>query len=371
MNLDMARRDNTDEVVPRAISAVTDRDEALFRRLLAGFHWPSFPLSYEGSFAFYSHRAGYFPMKFYDGRLLIVFCPRDGGYSLLRPLGQWHPSPVAALTRHLFEASQRPVNLVKLTHQQFLDLSSIPGFGPVEETQNLADLGDDRYPQLIIPVQKLLRSVEDLPAISAGDCSAFSYLRRILRIFERQYGDSFALYPFHERHLLDVEHIIFKWKTDFFSRYRRGFFETAGDDRATLSLPDNDEFLVRPYQCLLHRFCTKIDMRDNHGFVAYLRGEPVGFLFLSRTSPNCAALYANLSLTTYRGLPYYLLYRGIKQLATDQIDYVNLGGQETNSLRRFYSRFNPFPLEGKETRCYDLRYDGRSAYMQPLSSVKT
>jgi len=358
------------ELVKQSISAMTDLDEPLLHRFLSTSHWPLFPFSYEGSFAFYSHRAGYFPMKFYDGHLLAVFYLRDGAYSVLRPLGQWNPATVGKLAQYLFGLSQRRVSFLKLTYHQFIDLSSIPGFAPMRETRNLMDIGDDRYPQLVISVQKLLRSIQDTPAIKAGAFPEFSYLRRILRVFERRYSESFVLYRFDERHLMDIEHLIAKWKADFLSRYRRDHFETLGDDRANLIFPDDGEFLVRPYRSLLHGFCKTNNMRNNFGFVAYLQDEPVGFVFLSRTAANCVSLYANLALTAYRGLSYYLLYTAIKELSAYPIEYVNLGGQETNSLRRYYLRFNPFPLEEKETRSYDLQFDLGMEGMEALPSAQ-
>lgn len=343
-------------LVRQLISTMTEMDESLFKTLLASSHRVSSPLSFEGSFAFYNHRAGYFPMKFYNGHLLAPFYSRNGSFSILRPLGKWSLATVVALANYLFALSRQPVTFLRLSYNQFTDLSSVAGFGPLGETSDLQTSEDNRYPQLVIPVGKLLQSVEDMPAISAGSFPESSYFRRILRVFEKQYKASFMLHRLDETHLAQVEYIIDKWRADFRSRYQRDRFQTPGDDRANLTLRDNDEFLVRPYKCLLYRFSKKVDMQSDFGFVAYVGSDPAGFLFLSRTSTNCAALYANLALTKYRGLPYYMLYKVLKEMARYHIDYVNLGGQETNTLRRFYLRFNPLSLEEKEKRCYDGQY---------------
>lgn len=50
-----------------------------------------------------------------------------------------------------------------------------------------------------------------------------------------------------------------------------------------------------------------------------------------------------------------MLYKVLQEMAA-YIDYVNLGGQETNTLRRFYLRFDPLSLEEKEKKCYDGQY---------------
>lgn len=338
------------------ISTLTERDESLFQTLLVSSHRASFSLSYEESFAFYSHRAGYFPMKFYNGHLLAPFYSRSGRFSILRPLGKWSAATVIGLADHLFALSGQPVTFLRLTYDQFTDLSSVPGFSPKGETDDLEDIEDNRYPQLVIPIAKLLQSVEDLPAICAGSFPESSYLRRILRAFEKRYQDSFTLHRLDETHLPQVELLIEKWSADFRSRYQRDRFETPDDDRANIVFPNNDEFLSRPYRCLLHRFSKKVDMRSNFAFVAYMADKPAGFLFLSRTSSHCAALYANLALTQYRGLSYYALYRVLKEMVAHDVHYLNLGGQETNTLRRFYLRFNPIPAEEKEKRCYDGHY---------------
>jgi len=343
-------------IIREFISTMTEMDEALFKTLLTTSHQVPSSLSYEESFTFYSHRAGYFPMKFYNDHLLAPFYSRNGRFSILRPLGKWTPATVVALANYLFELSRQPVTFQRLSYDQFTDLSSVAGFSPIGETNDLKDIEDNRYPQLVIPIGKLLQSVEDLPAISAGSFPESSYLRRILRAFEKRYKDSFMLHRLDETHLAQVEYIIDKWSADFRSRYQRDRFDTPGDDRANLVIPYNDEFLARPYQCLLHKFCKKVDMRSDFGFVAYMNNEPAGFLFFSRTSTNCAALYANLALTKYRGLSYYALHRALKQMIAHNIHYINLGGQETNTLRRFYLRFNPLRLEEKEKRCYDGQY---------------
>ena len=340
--------------VKRAISPITPRDEPLFASLIVDSHWSSFPLSYEGSFAFYRHRAGYAAMKFYDGRLLATFYSRNGKYFVLRPLGSWNAATMVALAKHLFAHSSRPVTFLKLYYDQFAELSSVPGFAPIQRSNNLQDIEDDAYAPLVVPVEGLVQAVEHLAGVAMGSFPKLAYLRRALRAFEKQYGGSVALRSLGANNARDAEYVVRSWAKDFRRRYQRKQFALPDDDRSGLTFSESDDFLIRPYQCLLES-CIK-NTPDNFGSVAYIADQPVGFLFLSRTSEKCAALYANLALTKYRGLAYYLLFEAVKELAVRDIPYLNLGGQETNTLRRFYLRFNPFALEESRYRCYEAQY---------------
>ena len=338
------------------ISTITAFDEGLFKGLLSSTHWVEFPFSYEGSFAFYSHRAGYFPLKYYDGYILIPFFYRNDKYSILRPIGKWNVKTVINLAEYLNSISKQQVPLLKLTYYQYKDLQKFKEFHPLSVSKNLQDIEDDRYNQLVISIDKLLLGTEDKKGIIKGYYPHYKYLRRAIRLFENEYKATFRIEKLAESHLTQVLEIINKWKQNFKQRYDRDNFESKDDDRTKITLPNDDEYLIRPYKCILHRFSKNNDYRYYFGYVAFIENSPVGFIFLGRTSRDCVGLYANLALLNYPHLSYYLIYRIAKYLKKLEINYINLGGQETNMLRRFFLRFNPFELYEDERRSYDGEY---------------
>lgn len=333
-------------------SILTDSDESTVQRFLAQDR-ELYPYSYEASFSFYCHRLGFQPMKFLKDEMLVPFQFKDGRYVVVRPLGAWRPFVIEALARRWFRSSGVPVHFSKLSFKQFKDLSGIGGFASVKPALSLSDLSDDNYPQLIVSVEDLVRSVEDSSEVSAGMHPATSFLRRAIRTTKKRFSKLLRIELLDDPKKPAVESILDCWKEDFHSRYQRDTYCSPDDDRRNLEFPENDDFLTIPYLCLLNR---QTDMIQNFGFVSYLGEQPVGFLFLAKTSEECAALYANLAITSYRWLSYYLLYETMKKMSQYKVRYINLGGQETNSLKYFYTKFNPFPLTHEEVRCYDLQY---------------
>jgi hypothetical protein len=139
----------------------------------------------------------------------------------------------------------------------------------------------------------------------------------------------------------DVVKLIGAWN-DLYDRRHTGASSTLANLKG-----DNSAYSV-----FAERFAKRIDCKTYFSRLIYVADAAVGFSFAGRISPRAAALYSSVSLTSYRGVSEYLLMDLLDELASADIEFLNMGGSETRGLFEFKSKFAISQLR----QCIDTEY---------------
>lgn len=276
------------------------------------------------------HRLG---LKYYDHKNLasIGYFQRYTGSSHFHLIpGEAKTEKVVELAELLFQISNSPVYIKKISQCQHKELLRMPYFKVVDQTNGWyaeAPLEDDTFPEQILEVEVTLAELQKSRKESQ---LKDKYVRA-----RRRYGEIVQVEPYdadnREQRRIALEIV-------------NNFFQIQREKENHLSQPED--------------YYNLITIKPQHttywSSLLYVENAPAGFYFAEKNG-DFAHLYANIAL--HDPFPYlseFLMVQVLQELQQQGIAVVNLGGSETIGLHQFKQKFRPVREEQK----YWVVYEG-------------
>ena len=343
-----------DELLKRDpfVSPVDEGDKALFQQHFVpevanlpigegyGYSWAYITQMIHG------HVYGYpLGLKYYskNKKLLIPigFFPRPASnratwhFHLVRPMGNWQGNQIMELCSFLWEISQTPVYIKKLTHEEASYLLGHPGFVSAEKYpwDVEAILEDDTKDEVIINVNHTVSHIEE-----PGD----NELKRKYRRFRRRN-------PSLEWKHYDASDT--RLRSDAESVVRR-FMEYPQIKNIGIST-------FVDYINMISSLPPGMNGEDFFSALLYIGGQPIGFYLAERLgNSQTAGVYANIALREeYPFSSEYLLLELLRDIQRAGITAVNMGGSENEGLHEFKLKFQRSC--GKVNKMYWVAFTGK------------
>jgi hypothetical protein len=319
--------------LPEGWTQVTVADEGLYESFFAQ---NTDMFSYENNWAFISQETRNGAIKYHRNGLLLTGVVRHEQSKfrfIFPPLGILGGSEaqLCSILHDLANNSDKRIVFRKLPQHLSDALVRTHKFTsvPANAFTHTRDLPEDIYPQVILNVRDTSRC----------ESAHFVKIRNHLRHFSQHRPKTVDLTA---DRIKDVVTLIEAWTEEYKRRGRYLF----GDVSKPLAVDSS------AYSIFAHRFADRIDGYNYFSKIVYVDNRAVAFTLAGRTSPRSAALYGSISLTAYRGAAEHLIMQLIEDLATKDVDSLNMGGSETKGLFDFKNKFCT-----KELRyCYDAEY---------------
>lgn len=285
------------------------------------------PFGYANSWSYICQAARNNGHKFFNGSCLITIAAEEvvntkyPRFILINPLGQSAVKKSLDLADILKNISGTPVIIKKVTETQkkYFLISQRCKILPKSKSKKLVDQYDDIYPQVVVNLKAFM------DRFTSKEFSDFR--RNITRFSQRNYSIKTTKPELFE----DFINIVLKWKQSFIARYK--------EHKEFTKIPKNDDYYINPYYPIFLYYSKSIDNKNTISSLFYIDTIPVGFSFLSRVSPICMAMYANICDTEYEGLAEFMLYHNFTKAFLHGYQFVNLGGTESKYLYGFYKKF--------------------------------
>jgi hypothetical protein len=311
-----------------AISPITPDDYPLFQQFFSKephTYGNSWTYIMQGMYGIGPNKLGY---KYYDGTNLSAVCvypkvedPKVLVFYWIRPMGPSILDAINKISHEILTKHKTPSYAKKLFNNQYDQLKQF-GFKDVSEFpwHSFYPAEDDTFPEQIYDVSKMLRSAEE----SDKD----TQINRSLRYYHSiKKNLHITCAPIHE-HVEDTKSLI------------DTFFELNDTTRAYPNISDPLD-----YYSMLH-VDTKPQMIEN---ILYLNNKPVGFYVIEKQSNTHASQYATISMRNISNhIVDYMMFDVFYMLENQKIQYLNLGGSETQTLHLFKLKYQPV----KELKMY-------------------
>lgn len=233
---------------------------------------------------------------------------------IVRPLGYLPEDFLTTLSKLISTTNANPFVFVKKAgpdmRSQFADLARINKVrvlgASVYPWDRNAPHDDDTFPELVIPLSEMFRALAKMGR-------PLHRLRSQLRRFELL------------RLTADMSTVA-----------------DLGIDRVLEMLRDHfesDHSYVESYVNMV-RILSHVMSQDTwRHFVPTLGGEPVGLFAYDRLDPRSAGVYASLASKHFPGLGETMMLQLFNLMSHEGIEYVNLGGSETEGLNNYKRKF--------------------------------
>jgi hypothetical protein len=290
--------------------------ESYFARSMESF-------SYENNWGFVAQETRVGAIRYEDEGLLItaVVKASDSPFMfILPPCGNTSDfgRRIVDIASELARGSAKRIVLRKLSEELSTQALETGAFKVLHSSafEHPRDVPEDQFPQVVLDVSRTL----------AMKGSKYRRIRNDLRSFEREFRPEFV--DLDQANLEEVKQFVYDWSDN----HNQKLHPNSTD-------PVNLEVDPTAYTILADRF-SSLKNCDYFPKIVQINGRVTAFTLAGRTSKNSAAQYVNLSLVRERGCSEFLVVELLRELSQAGIEYVNLGGAETEGQFKFKSKFS-------------------------------